>query len=138
MKTARVTHISYGTATVYDRQGKAHRLLERLRSFKGWDANWDREGALAPRLDAIDAAGNLVGFLANEGIRPSVALDTLGRPVLVFRTPIGEGEVIVENKNRLSFSVDTPKGEVFQASARFDGSALPARLRSALTSLHEA
>lgn len=109
------------------------RAIERLRSFKSYGENWDAEGAPAPNPEAIDAAVNLVGFLAPFRGRLRVALDALGQPLILLSAGAAEAELTVVDERRIEFSVlgDTDDADV---DVIFDGTTLPERLRGPLVS----
>lgn len=103
--------------------------LERLRTFRTWEGNWDAEGAPAPSVDAVDAASNLIGFLRSFPITPTAMLDADGCPMLLLTYAGGSGEITVKADGTVEFVLDVPGSEVeSEVEVPFDNDALPPSL----------
>ena len=86
--------------------------LERLRTFKGWQDNWDAEGSKAPNPDVVDSSSRIFSLLAVHKV-PSVTLSAEGHPMFVYGAPLN-GEVVVTGIDTIDyfFADDaSPEGE---------------------------
>lgn len=111
--------------------------LGRLRTFHGWENNWDAEGAPAPSEAALDAASELLGFLKPYPVMPTAMLNAFGHPLLLLRYEGGEGEIEITDAEHLDFVIDGANGEVeVDTDVVFDSSGLPASLEAALRAAH--
>lgn len=105
--------------------------LQRLRTFKGWQDNWDAEGGLAPDPAVIDSATTVFGLLSLHRV-PDVALSAQGHPMFVYGAPIS-GEVVVTGVDELDYFFaddNAPEGE----GVRLSREGLPAELVDYLVS----
>ena len=75
--------------------------LERLRTFKGWENNWDAEGAKAPEPQVVDFATKVFSLLSVHRV-PTVTLNAEGQPMFVY-TGSHPGEVVVTSVDRFDY-----------------------------------
>lgn len=123
------THVkgssSKGEGAFYERSSlPVLTALKRLRAFKGWERNWDAEGAPAPDGDTLEAATKVLGLLAVYAV-PQVGLDSEGRPMLTFDGDL-RGEVTVTTPQTLDYFFED--ADLFGYETPFDGLALPGDL----------
>lgn len=110
--------------------------LQRLRTFSGWAANWDAEGAPAPDQEAIEAAANMLGHLRSFPIEPIATLDALGRPMFLLHYTGGEGEISFTSGDTFEFVIDVPGDDSeVETELHFDKSGLPEKLEAVLSKL---
>lgn len=106
--------------------------LKTLREFKSWTANWDGEGAPAPKAASIEAASNLLGLLdASIHSTPKVTLNSSGEPMFLLIEDDGELSVTIQSRSTIAFYVET-NGFEDGGLARFNGRDLPAKLQRSL------
>lgn len=106
--------------------------LDRLRTFRDWQDNWDAEGARAPDVETLNAASKVFSLLAAHSV-PNVTLDSDGQPMLVFNGTL-RGEVVMTSPSTLDYFFmddDAPYGE----NATFVGDQLPPELVSYIKAL---
>lgn len=106
-------------------EAPVHAGLERLRSFGGWQDNWDAEGSRAPEIGVLDFASKVFGLLSIHRA-PEVTLSADGHPMFIYGAPL-DGEVVVTGINTIDyfFADDaSPDGE----DVALDESGLPADL----------
>lgn len=106
--------------------------IKRLRTMRGYDGNWDGEGAPAPEADLIDMAITLVGFLAQEGLQVKASLDGEGRPMLLLSRGADEGEVTVTGDGQFEFAWFAAGNAFGGCDVEFDGKRLPNELLGAV------
>lgn len=108
-------------------------VMERLRSFKTWDENWDGEGAPKPDHDIINAAIRLFSLLAPGAQEFGVSLDSNSIPTFYVRDSVYTGHIAVEREDEISFFFRKHDGEVIEEyEVRFGQREIPPPLQAAL------
>lgn len=92
--------------------------LERLRSFQGYEDNWDGEGGASPEAAAVETAVQLFSLLSNHAV-PQVSLNSLGQLMLVYNSP-QSGEIVITGPQRFSYFFSGEE-ELFADDEPFSG-----------------
>lgn len=88
--------------------------LARLREFKTWKDGWDGEGSPAPNPVLVDTAISLHALLLNVRLTLKAHIGGDSLPIILVNHLGIKGEIIVEDKNEISFRFVGSGGEVFE------------------------
>jgi hypothetical protein len=86
-------------------------ILNRLRTFRGWEKNWDGEGAAAPNAAAIETASNFLSLWSPRKTRPEIMLTHDGLPMFVISDSRLFGEIIVNSDETIDYFFEPSKSK---------------------------